>query len=83
MALVFRGEKFLSLPEAAERLGVTRLTVYRWIRGTRRAPVGIQLRSVIRDTRSKQTYVPEAIVRRLREAMREVHRQSSNHRRHR
>ena len=70
MALVFRGERFLSIPEAAERLRVTRLTVYRWLRGTRRAPQDIPLHRVIRDTRTQQAYIPRAIVRRLQHALR-------------
>ena len=70
MALVFRSEKFLSIPEAAERLGVARLTVYRWLRGTRRAPKGIGLHRVIHDTRTKQVYIPKVVVVRLRQALR-------------
>jgi len=70
LALVFRGERFLSIPEAAECLRVTRLTVYRWLRGTRRAPQGIPLHRVIRDTRTQQAYIPRAIVRRLQHALR-------------
>jgi transposase len=70
VALVFHGKKFLSVPEAAARLGVTRLTVYRWVRGTRRSPEGIRLRDVIRDTRSGHAYIPEAIIRDLRKALR-------------
>ena len=70
MALVFGRQRFLSIPEAAERLGVTRLTVYRWLRGTRRAPKGIRLHAVIRDTRTKQGYIPEVLVSRLRRALR-------------
>ena len=69
MALVFRRQRFLSIPEAAERLGVTRLTVYRWLRGTRCAPNGIRFHAVIRDTRTKQGYIPEDIVSRLRQAL--------------
>ena len=70
VGLVFRGETFLSIPEVAERLGVARLTVYRWLRGTRRVPNGITLRRVIRDTRTNQTYVSQTVVNRLRQALR-------------
>ncbi len=83
MALVFRGERFLSIPEAAEHLGVTRLTVYRWLRGTRRAPQGIRFHRTIRDTRTKQAYIPRVIVRRLRRALRaaQSHRRQGRRRR--
>jgi len=70
LALVFRGERFLSIPEVAEHLGVARLTVYRWLRGTRRAPKRIRFHHTIRDTRTKQTYIPRAIVHHLRRALR-------------
>jgi predicted DNA-binding transcriptional regulator AlpA len=80
VALVFRGKSFLSIPEAAEQLGVTRLTVYRWLRGTRRPPKPIQLDQVIRDTRSAQSYIPEATVGELRRALRKArsHAQRNN-----
>ena len=68
--LLFRGQKFLAIPEAAERIGVTRLTVYRWLRGMRRAPKGMDLADAIRDTRTGQVYLPEALVRDLRQAVR-------------
>ena len=75
MALVFRGDRFLSVPEAAEHLGVTRLTVYRWLRGTRRSPEGISLdharrTDIIRDTRTNQAYISEITVRRLKRLLR-------------
>ncbi len=37
---MFRGKKFLSVPEVAELVGVTRLTVYRWLRGLQYAKCG-------------------------------------------
>jgi transposase len=74
LALEFRGKKFLSVPEAAEQLGVTRLTVFRWLHGTRNAPDGFELRDVIRDTRTRQAYLSESIVKRLRQALRRTQR---------
>ena len=70
MALVFRGERFLSVPEAAERLSLTRLTVHRWVRQKRRTPRGIKLNNAIHHTRTHQTYLPEALVEKLRGALR-------------
>src|SRR6058998_773544 len=46
------------------------LTVYRWLRGMRRAPRGIRLHRVIRDTRTRQVYIPKVVVVRLRQALR-------------
>jgi hypothetical protein len=68
VALVFRGTRYVSVPEAAEQLGVTRLTVYRWMRGTRRSPMPIAAGAVIRDDRTEQVYIPEMLVRRLSRA---------------
>jgi len=70
VALVFRGRRFLSVPEVANELGVTRLTVHRWLRGTRGAPDGVAFDEVISDTRTRQSYIPEAVVRRCRDALR-------------
>ena len=68
--LVFQGQRFLGIPEAAARIGVTRLTVYRWLRGIRGGPKAIDLEEAIRDTRTGQVYLPEALVRDLRKAVR-------------
>jgi hypothetical protein len=62
------------VPEAAERLGVTRLTVYRWVRGTRRTPNGAKLHTVIRDTRTRYAFIPEAVVIQLARASRRARR---------
>jgi len=70
LALVFRGRRFFTIPEVAEQLGVTRLTVYRWVRGMRGSPDGLALDDVIRDTRTGRAYIPEALVRRLRSSLR-------------
>ena len=70
MALVFRGRRFLSVPEVADELGVTRLTVHRWLRGTRGVPDGVAFAEVISDTRTRQSYIPETVVRRCRDALR-------------
>jgi transposase len=80
LALVLRGRKFFSIPEAADRVGVTRLTVYRWISGTRSSPDGAHFRDVIRDTRSRQIYLPEEAVRRLRAVLRKAQRAAKRQR---
>ena len=52
-----------------ESLDVTRLTVQRWLRGKRASPDGVAFDAVIYDTRTRQAYIPEAIVRRWRRAL--------------
>lgn len=56
-------ETYYRIPEAARLLGVSRMTLHRWITGKTRVP-GIPLR-VLRDPISRHYYVAEESVTRL------------------
>ncbi len=68
--LVIRGERWFSVPEVAQRLGVTRVTVHRWLSGARRIPGRIEPLDVATDTHTGQAYVAARALRTLGRAAR-------------
>lgn len=63
MSIKINNEKYYSLTEAAKRIGVSRMTVYRWIK--RGIKIDGQKLNVVRDRTSGQLYLAEGSVTEL------------------